>query len=227
MLGAISRGIAPRWVLANTAGGYAYADPVVRQNPAYFEEFGIRPLADSYVAVEDMAGLVARRAALTTPSPLAVIDSHPQGGKPDDARTQLATLAYYYLIADPDTTFLMMNGGNEPGSAWSRHWTAAVAYDVGRPAGKASQFATGADPGNGKLSYRVYQRPYERALVLYKPLSYVRGSSAKGALGEETATRHDLPGTYRPLRADGSLGEAVTSVSLRNGEGAILVKVKP
>jgi hypothetical protein len=227
MLAAVSRGIAPRWVLANTAGGYAQADPVLRQNPAYFEEFGIRPLADSYVAAEDIAGLVARRAALATPPPLAVIDSYPQGGKPDDARTQLATLAYYYLLADPETTFLMMNGGNEPGTTWSRHWTAAVTFDVGRPAGKASQFATGADPGNGKLSYRVYQRPYERALVLYKPLSYVRGSSAKGSLGEETATRHDLPGMYRPLRADGSLGEAVTSVSLRNGEGAVLVKGKP
>src|SRR5262249_33276584 len=78
MLNAIRRGIAPRWVLANTAGGSNHADPVVRQNPAYFEEFGIRPLVDSYVAAEDIAGLVARRAALATPPPLAIIDSHPQ-----------------------------------------------------------------------------------------------------------------------------------------------------
>ena len=41
---------------------------------------------------------------------------------------------------------------------------------------------------------------------------------------DATATTHDLGGTYRPLRADGTLGDPVTSVSLRNGEGAILVQ---
>ena len=40
-------------------------------------------------------------------SPYVVLDSLPTGGSPTDPRTQLATLAYYYLLADPNRTFLM------------------------------------------------------------------------------------------------------------------------
>ena len=43
--------------------------------------------------------------------------------------------------------------------------------------------------------------------------------------GTDTTTTHVLGGTYRPLNADGTLGAAITRIALRNGEGAILVKV--
>jgi hypothetical protein len=227
-LGAVSKAIAPRWILANTAGGRARADAVIRQAPAYFEEFAIRPLANTYLQFEDLAQMMARRTALTSPAPYAVIDSLPQRGAPTDPRTQLATLAYYYLLADPDSTFLCFYGGHEPGTAWQRHWTPAAAYDIGRPAGNWSRFAEGTDPSNAAMKYRVYRRDYERAAVLYKPLAFKDGDwKTQAALGDETATGHDLGRTYRPLRADGSLGESVTRVSLRNGEGAILVKNEP
>jgi hypothetical protein len=228
LLGAISKAIAPRWILANTAGGRARADAVIRQAPAYFEEFAIRPLANTYLQFEDLAEMTARRADLTSPPPYAVIDSHPQRGDLTDPRMQLATLAYYYLLADPDTTFLCFYGGSEPGTAWQRHWTAAAAYDIGRPTGRWSRFAEGTDPSNPAMKYRVYRRAYERAVVLYKPLAFKDGDwKTQAALGDETATGHDLGGTYRPLRADGTLGEPVTRVSLRNGEGAILVGGAP
>jgi hypothetical protein len=176
---------------------------------------------------EDLAGTVARRAALTDPPPLAVIDSHPQNGSPTDPRMQLATLAYYYLIADPDSTVLMFYGGFEPNTTWSRHWCPAAAYDVGKPIDKWFPFASGKDPAAPELTYRVQQRVYENALVLYKPLSYARGSRTKASTGDETATKHELPEAYRPLLADGSIGEPTNTISLRNGEGAILVKNKP
>jgi hypothetical protein len=224
MLAAISRALAPRWVLANTAGGGVRADAVIRQNPAYFEEFAIRPLAHHYVQFEDVAADVARRAALTVPAPLVVLDTHPQKGSPTDPRLQLACLAYYYLLADPQTTFLTLFGGFEPGTTWTRHWFEAVAHDIGQPVGTWSQLASGPDPANTALSYRIYQRRYEKALVFYKPLSYARGAKTTATLGDDTATQHALEGTYRPLGADGTLGEPATSVSLRNGEGAILVK---
>jgi hypothetical protein len=224
MLNAISKAIAPRWVLANTAGGQAKAEPVIQQNPIYFEEFAIRPMRHHYGFFEDLAATVARRSKLATPAPLAVLDSHPQNGSPTDARMLLGTLAYYYLLADPDSTFLMFYGGFEPSSTWQRHWTAAVAFDVGRPTGNFSLFASGKDPANPTLNCKVYQRPYQKALILYKPLSHARGAKATATLGDDTATKHELGGSYRPLRADGTLGSAVTSVSLRNGEGAILVK---
>ncbi|HZT80439.1 MAG TPA: hypothetical protein VFA26_09460, partial [Gemmataceae bacterium] len=107
LLAEISKAIAPRWVLGNSAGGPAYADTVIRQNPAYLEEFAIRPLSHNYLQFEDLAETVDRRARLTSPPPYAVLDGYPAGGDPTDARTQLATLACYYLLADPDSTFLM------------------------------------------------------------------------------------------------------------------------
>jgi hypothetical protein len=225
MLAAISKAVAPRWILGNTAGGLEHADGVIRANPAYLEEFAIRPLAHNYLQFEELAETVERRARLTSPPPYAVLDSYPQGGSATDPRTQLATLAYYYLMADPDSTFLMFYGGDEPSTAWQRHWAPAAAYDIGRPTARWSRLAEGDDPSNRALKYRVYQRAYERALVLYRPLSHKQGDwKMKAGLGDDTATVHDLGAAYRPLRADGSLGEPVTRVRLRNGEGAILVR---
>jgi hypothetical protein len=228
MLLAISKAIAPRWILANTAGGYADSEAVVQRCPAYLEEFAIRPMGHHYDFFEDLAVLVERRAALTNPSPLAVLDSHPQRSKVKDPRLLIGTLAYYYLLADPEATFLMFYGGFEPSSTWEEHWAPAAAYDIGKPVGKWSRLASGTDPGNDKLNYRVYQREYTNALVLYKPLSHVVGVRIPptSSPGDETATKHELKGTYRPLQADGKLGAPVTSISLRNAEGAILVKEK-
>src|SRR5262249_36730367 len=111
-----------------------------------------------------------------------------------------------------------------PSTSWTRHWSPAAAFDVGQPIGEKSVRVTGADPAAPALTYKVYQRQYGNALVLYKPLSYTRGVGT-GGLGDATATAVALGGTYRPLHADGTLGAPVTSVTLRNGEGAILVKV--
>jgi hypothetical protein len=225
MLAAISKAVAPRWVLGNTAGGLTHADAVIRQSPAYLEEFAIRPLAHNYLQFEELAETIDRRARLTSPAPYAVIDSLPARGDPSDARTQIATLAYYYLLADPEATFLMFYGGHEPATTWRRHWAPAAAYDVGQPKGHWSRLTEGDDPSNSAMKYRVYQREYERALVLYRPLSHKPGDwKVQAALGDETATERDLGAAYRPLRADGTLGEPVTRVRLRNGEGAILVR---
>ena len=79
-------------------------------------------------------------------------------------------------------------------------------------------------PSNHALTYRVYQRSYTNALVLYKPLSYAQGAPAPGLLGASSATYFSLGGTYKALNADGTLGPAVTGISLRNGEGAIMIK---
>jgi hypothetical protein len=149
----------------------------------------------------------------------------PTGGSPTDPRTQISTLAYYYLLQDPKYTFLNFFGGHEPSSSWTRHWSEAVKYNVGQPTAGWSLFASGGDPSNRARNYRIYQRSYTNALVLYKPLSYTLGVSGNGGLGNGSATTHNLNGTYRPLLANGSLGAPVTKITLRNGEGTILVRV--
>jgi hypothetical protein len=220
----VNRAIQPRWIIANVGGVWERADPVIPYLPAYYEEFGLRPMSHNWAFFEDMSSLVAKRAAMGTPAPLAFLDTHPQRGSPTDPRTQIGALAYYYLLADPETTYLVFFGGYEPATSWTRHWVPAAAYDVGKPLGKWSQRATGPDPSNAALSYRLYQRVYEKALVLFKPLSHTRGMVVTASLGDETATKHELQGTYRPLLPDGTLGGPITSITLRNGEGAILIK---
>src|SRR5205085_11904805 len=132
---------------------------------ATYEEFAIRALASTTAAFEDLAATVKHRQSLTSPAPYMVIDSYPAGDYAPgttwagpSARLQIATLAYYYLIGNPDTTFLQFFGGFEPNTSWTRHWSQAVTYDVGRPQGDWSVFATGSDPANTALTYKVYGR---------------------------------------------------------------------
>jgi hypothetical protein len=222
LLNSIGRAISPRWILANTVGGGSSASSVIQKVQAYYDEFAIRPLAQTYQQFEDLAGAYAAWEALTSPAPYAVLDSMPTNGSPTDSRTQLATLAYYYLLANPATTILDFYGGYAPSTSWSQHWSPAATYDIGAAQGSWSLFASGTDPSNSALTYRVYQRSFANALVLYKPLASDTTGTQTGAL--TSSTTHALNGTYRPLLADGTLGAAVTSITLRNGEGAILIR---
>jgi hypothetical protein len=224
LVNAVAHAVAPHWLLSNTAGGGAVADPLMSHATGYFEEFALRPLSGSYHQFEDLAALVAGRASLQTPPPFAVLDALPAGGSPTDARTQIATLAEYYLLADPTRTFLDPFGGDAPATSWAQHFFGALTYDVGKPAGDRYVFARGADPTDSSKTYYVYARPYANALVLYKPLSGTANGSANGTTADGTATTYALGGSYRALGADGTSGPVVTGVTLRNGEGAILIK---
>lgn len=222
LMAAVSRAIDPKWILANTAGGGADAAPLAAGSAGAFEEFLLRPLQANWSEVGDAATLIASRLAPGGTHYL-VIDTHPAGGSPTDPRTQLATLAYYYLVADPERTFLMFYGGYNPASSWTEHWSAAATVDVGQPTGAMRVFATGTDPANAALTYQVLARDYTNGLVLYKPLSYALGAG-EGTIGNNTVTTHQLGGQYRQVNADGSLGPVVTAVALRNGEGAVFIK---
>jgi hypothetical protein len=221
LLGALSQAIAPRWILANISGGNATADVTIQDNAGYFDEFAIRALQNNYVEFDDLAGQLDEWAALRSPAPYAVLDALPVVGSSPDPRTEMATLAEYYLLGDPHRTFLDLWGGYAPATDWSQHFFGALTYNIGQPLGTWSLFASGQDPANRSLTYQVYQRSYSNALVLYKPLSYAGGVT--GTTVDNTATWMRLNGVYRVLRADGTPGAPVTAVSLRNGEGAILV----
>lgn len=223
LVATISRAIAPKWILLNTAGGGYDAVPLTAAAAASFEEFILRPLQANWTQVLDVAELVSARLAPGR-SAYLVLDSHPGPTSPTDPRTQLATLAYYYLLADPQRTFLMFFGGYNPASSWTEHWSPAAATNIGQPLGSMRLFASGNDPANPRLNFRIYAREYSKALVLYKPLSYTLGVGS-GTTQDNTATTHPLGGTYRRLQADGTLGPPITTITLRNGEGAILMRV--
>lgn len=225
LIGAVDQAISPRFSVVNISGGYhGSSDPVVQADGFAFVEFMIRPLSQDYNYFETNAKAVTHNLSLSSPSPDVIVDSMSTGGSPTDPRTQIATLAEYYLMADPNSTMLMFYGGQSPSSSWTQHWSPAAAYDIGKPDASWSVFATGTDPSNSLATYKVYQRPYDNALVLYKPLSY-QNSSVQASIGDETATTVALNGSYRLLNADGTLGPVQSSVTLRNGEGAILIPV--
>lgn len=224
LLAQLSRAIAPKKIVANTAGGGAAAAKIDRQVAGSLEEFALRPLQHTWSQFRGTAGEVGTRLAQLADDKFIILDTLASGGgSPVDPRTRMAALAYYYLLADPDQTYLMTWGGEEPASSWSRHWFDAIGHDVGKPVGPWTQAANGQDPADARLAYQLFARNYDNALVLYKPRSYTAGIGT-GGTGDATATTHQLDGTYRPLNADGTLGDAVTTITLRNGEGAVLVR---
>ena len=66
----------------------------------------------------------------------------------------------------------------------------------------------------------VYARNYTKGLVLMR-LKYIY-SGISDSIYENTPVTVQLPGTYRVVNYDGTLGPPVTEVSIRGGEGIIL-----
>lgn len=224
VVAAVWKAVAPKIVVSNTAGGFADAGPIARASTGVLEEFVLRPTDATWSAVQDVNNLVKSRLGADSPPPYVILDTHPGTFATTDPRVRTAALAYYYLVGDPDRTLVMFFGGLNPSAAWPDTWIPAVRTDLGRPLGELTTFAAGGDPQNPALGYRVYRREYANAVVLYKPRSYTLGTGT-GTTADATATAHDLGGSYRVLNADNTPGPVVSSVTLRNGEGAILLKV--
>jgi hypothetical protein len=226
LLASVAQAIAPKFLVANTAGGRESANPIVAAGVHYFEEFLFRPLQHSWATFENEESVVAMRlaaAGLAKKRPIGILDSRADGAADlSDPRALTAALANFYVVADPSSQFFTFWGGQDPDGPWSRHWCAAAEFDVGAPLGARTEWAAGTDPEDPNHSYRVYRRDYEKAVVVHKPRSFLDWSHAAGSLSDATATTHALDGTFRVVAADGSKGPEVTSVTLRNGDGAIL-----
>jgi len=118
--------------------------------------------------------------------------------------------------------------------AWTR-WFPAMATDLGVPntsglngGARMIPWKTGGAPDNvsglpsctGGCS-DVWRRDFTKAIVLFRP--YRWGGVMQEAELDTYSKPIDLGGTYYPLGADGTTGAGVTSVTLRGGEGAILM----
>ncbi len=151
-------------------------------------------------------------------------------------RGRIFLLALYYLVHNENTWLLYEtvngHGGSARISEWQ--WNPAAEFDVGRPStipvgmvdfdsrsGTTEHYVLdeGADPYRPDLTYHVLARNFTNAVVLAKMLP------AGSVVSDASLTTHTLDGTYALLQADGTLGPVVTSVSLRNNEGAILIPV--
>jgi len=68
----------------------------------------------------------------------------------------------------------------------------------------------------------VYAREYTKGLILMR-LKYIY-SGISDSVYENSSEIVELPGVYRVLNYDGTLGPPITQVSIKGGEGIILVK---
>lgn len=148
-------------------------------------------------------------------------------------RGKILTLGLYYLVHHKNTYYMYESAGHShPTHMQNWAYNPAVDYNIGNPiynpagvpdyAGKTGTlehftFATGPDPYNPSLTYRVLGRQFSRALVLVKLLP-------EGSVDDSRSnTVHALGRTYRPLLANGTLGAPVTQAVIRNNEALILI----
>ena len=163
LLKAVNKAIAPNWLVANVAGGGTAVYPIAAAGVSVLDESVLRPEAATWSQFEDVASNVQQMQMLSKGQSYVILDSLATGNQASDPRWQVATLAYYYLVADPADTMLMFNGGGAPSSSWTQHWSNAVNFNVGQPKGTWSVFAQGTDPANAALTYKVYGRQYQNA----------------------------------------------------------------
>ena len=144
-------------------------------------------------------------------------------------RNRIFTLATYYLQSYdfPNGPTFYYYGGRNYRNKDNRvyNWFGAIEYDVGKPLSDYYVLDSGKDVEKSTLVYKVFAREFSKALILAKPLpaGMWNGSWQTGNTSQATATTHSLPHTYRVLNADGTLGESISSVSLRNNEAVILI----
>ena len=115
-------------------------------------------------------------------------------------------------------------GGYPYGNPKPTHWHPNMEINIGTPVTRTGadywggtntdrfyEFASGSD-------YRILAREYSNALVLAN-----FGSGGWDNIGNNLTT-HQLDGGYYPLLDDNTNGPAVTSITLGQSEGAILLK---
>ena len=188
-------------------------------NPMYSE----MPLRWKWI--EDLLSLGVT-VDLVSPYPSKWADDHasqyPKGNYPTSGqRIHMWELASYYMVVgqSPEGLFYHIKAPDWE-TPFANYWFKAIEANVGHPLGARRVSQQGIDPVG--QAYTIYEREFDRALVLIRSQ---RGWDKQSYL-DATAVEVTLPSgeSWLPLRADGTLGAAVTKVKLRNSESLILVK---
>ena len=143
--------------------------------------------------------------------------------------TQFA-LSTHYLINHESAHFMYHygNAGNYGGAPYGNleptHWHQNMEVNIGIPVSRPGNDYWAAENTNrfyefaGGNGYNILAREYSNALVLAK-----FGPGGWANIGNNPTT-HQLGRDYYPLLEDNSTGAAVTSVTLGESEGVILLK---
>jgi uncharacterized repeat protein (TIGR01451 family) len=160
-------------------------------------------------------------------------------------RGKYVGLAIFYLLQNPTLDYYQSWRGDYYTSPQNpKHFANAVKANIGAPTGviptgftqitgpdsKIFIFASGTCPVTGK-TYKIIGRDYSLGLVLVKPKPDFAADEAN-TFGDASVTTHTLPitadnpsGQYYLVNYDGTVSTTpITQITLRNAEGAILVK---
>ena len=127
LVAAVSRAIAPKWVLANTAGGGRDARRRSRPGPAGgFEEFLLRPLHANWSEV-GRRGRTWSHARLRAGGCAVPGDRHASAAavRRPTPRTQLATLPTTTSSPTRTARSSCSSAATNPSSSWTEHWSPA------------------------------------------------------------------------------------------------------
>jgi len=168
--------------------------------------------------VAAQAGIASFYSANMTSS----VSGHPGSFSPEEV--MLGNLCWFLTTRTPLTLFYQQGTNSPNTSEWDQlTWIRAMDVadrQLGEAVGAPYTIAQGTDPlGN---AYVVKARRYENGLVVLRN----RGDWNQG-IEPKTAVTVPLPAPLAPVSANGTIGKAVTEVSLRNGQGALFLGSVP
>ena len=147
----------------------------------------------------------------------------------DWERSKMTSLALFYLTSAANTYYEWGVDGY-PGP-FKQNWYAGIAYNVGQPKAPYYVLRQQDDPScphdQWGIAY-MYAREFDNALVVSVPLPHWDSNytaSYTAALPAYTLPAGGTSNRYQRLNSDGTINPTIlTTVTLRNAEGVILVK---
>ncbi len=136
-------------------------------------------------------------------------------------RFKTTELCSYYMVVPASATKLTLYMANDGWSTpFSQQWLKSVEVDIGHPVTARSMVFQGKDP-KGRAA-RIWSREFDKAVVYMRP----KVGWDYNDYSDSTKITVALPSGQKwyPVLSDGTQGSAVTSVTLRNSEGMILIK---
>lgn len=147
-------------------------------------------------------------------------------------RDKMAGLAFFLCVQNAGYEYFSMWYGYTYSYRNSLYynWIPACTTDFGTPTGVVPTGKTakgdlgcyvlqsGADPSKPAFTYEVYAREYTGGFAIYRP------PVITGSYGNDSAVTVTLPHAMRQVSYDGSVGEPISSIVLRGGEGAVFLE---
>jgi hypothetical protein len=213
-----------KYLMINVASYWCDSYVTMDVTDYLFLEFQYNPVKSTGVnAIQNVwdRELLAASAGITLFYSPSITTTTNYGGTITFGESLLGGLAWYLTTRTEESLLFIQATGNPNTAGWDTlTWRGCIDVaneQLGHPTSDPYHFVEGTDP-TGK-PYRVWARDYENGLVLVRN----RGLWSED-IEPETAVSVPLPSALSPVSVEGEIGEATTSVMLRNGTAAILLR---